>query len=339
MIKIRISILYQVVMISFFLILSILSFGQDIMKVSPEELKTWISFLSSDQMRGRSNGSPEMKIAAAWIADKFKEYGVKPLLPDGNYLQNYSYSGRGRTVLERNVLGIIPGEDPLLKDQYLFITAHFDHIGIRKGATPDSICNGADDNAAGTCTLIALAKEISESGLKPGRTLVFAAFSGEESGARGSRFFTANSPLPVNRIYADINFEMIGHSESYGKNNYYMTGCKQSNLDDLVRSFPGAGEISLIDTIKIADQLFYQSDNISFSRLSVSKDGITIGIPSGTFATTTMSPYIHTPQDEAKLFDFENMAELTDYFSRMVVWLSKNQTEIVWTDPKFARPK
>jgi Zn-dependent M28 family amino/carboxypeptidase len=324
--------------IFFIIIFSKSTSGQNVKKVSREELKNWISYLSSDEMRGRANGSPEMKIAASWIADKFREYGVKPLLPDGNYLQNYTYTGRDRTVEEKNVLGIIQGSDPQLKDQYLFITAHFDHIGIRRGASPDSICNGADDNAAGTCTLIAIAKEIFESGLKPGRTLVFAAFSGEESGTRGSMFFISHLPVPVENIYADINFEMIGHSESFGKNNFYMTGCKQSNLDDVIKTFPDARKISLIDTVSMADQLFYASDNIAFSIISA-KDGVMTGIPSGTFATTTMSPYIHTPRDEASLFDFDNMAELTDYFSRMVVWLSKNHSEIVWTDPKFVRPK
>ena len=84
---------------------------------------------------------------------------------------------------------MIKGTDPLLKDQYIILSAHFDHVGVRKGSDTDSIYNGADDNAAGTCTLLGIAKTIKESGLKPGRTIVFAAFSGEEMGMRGSRLF------------------------------------------------------------------------------------------------------------------------------------------------------
>jgi Zn-dependent M28 family amino/carboxypeptidase len=320
-------------------ILTVTANAQEMKKVSPDDLRNWVSYLSSDEMRGRSNGSPEMKVAASWIADKFREFGLKPLLPDGSYIQNYSYGSKKRTIEERNVIGMIQGTDQAQKERYLFVTAHFDHIGVRKGSTVDSIFNGADDNAAGTCALIAIAKEIYESGLKPGRTLVFIAFSGEESGTRGSRYFVANSPVQLKDIYADINFEMIGHSESYGKNNFYMTGCKLSNLDDIIKSYPGAQKINLIDTIKVAEQLFYASDNIAFSRISVAADGTFIGIPSGTFATTTLNPYIHSPQDEVKLFDFENMADLTDYFSRVVIWLSKNQSEIKWTDSKFTRPR
>lgn len=304
--------------------------------VTPEELKGWVSFLASDEMRGRANGSPEMKTAALWIADRFRENGVKAALENGSYIQEYSFSGRqGKTIEERNVIGIIEGTDPLLKDKYIVLSAHFDHIGVRRGAEADSIYNGADDNAAGTCTLIGIAKTIKKLGLKPGRSIILAAFSGEESGMRGSRNFVAKSPVPVKNIYTDINFEMIGHSELLGKKNYYMTGCQKSNLDDLIKEFTAKTDFHLIDTIPLAEQLFFASDNMAFSRLSTA-DGITTGIPSGTFATSTLAKYIHTPGDEVKLFDFENMADLVGYFSKMAVWLSNNKSEIKWTDPKFA---
>jgi hypothetical protein len=73
--------------------------------------------------------------------------------------------------------------------------------------------------------------------------------------------------------------------------------------------------------------------------MSTSPEGIITGIPSGTFATSTMAPHVHAPFDEAKLFDFDNMADLTNYFSGMVLWLSKSKSEINFTDPKFTRPK
>lgn len=307
--------------------------------VSAAELKEWISYLASDEMRGRANGSPEMKTAAIWIAEKFRENNVKPAYESDNYIQNYTFTGRQQRIIEeRNVIGIIEGTDPELKDQYIVLSAHFDHVGVRRGAQSDSIYNGADDNAAGTCALIGIAKTIKKLGLKPGRSIVFAAFSGEESGMRGSRNFVANPSIPLKNIYADVNFEMIGHSEFLGKKKYYMTGCQNSNLDDLIGQYNRKTEFQLVDTIKLAEALFSSSDNIAFSRLS-NADGVTTGIPSGTFATTTMASYIHSPSDEAKLFDFENMADLVNYFSEMVVWLSENKSEISWTNPKFTRLK
>ena len=236
------------------------------------------------------------------------------------------------------MIGIIEGTDPSLKDQYIVLSAHFDHTGIRSGLKPDSIRNGADDNAAGVCTILGIAKTISLSKLKPGRTIVLAAFSGEEYGMRGSRYFVSNPPVPLKNIYADLNFEMTGHSEYLGKNKYYMTGCLNSNLDDLIGEYERGTEFQLIDTISIANMLFNSSDNIAFSRVSVA-DGITQGIPSGTFATSSTPDYLHNVTDQAELFDFNNMASLVNHFSDLVIWLSNSKSEIIWTDPKLTRIK
>lgn len=306
--------------------------------VSAPELKEWITYLASDEMKGRANGSPEMETAAYWIAGKFKEYGVKPVSRDSGFIQAYSFISRQQTIAERNVIGIIEGTDPALKDEYIVLSAHFDHIGIRKGLKPDSIRNGADDNAAGTCTIIGIAKTISLSGTKPGRTIVLAAFSGEEHGMRGSRYFVSDPPVPLKDIYANLNFEMTGHSEYLGKNKYYMTGCLNSNLDDLIIEYNKGSEFRLVDTIAVANMLFYSSDNAAFSRISVT-DGITFGIPSGTFATSATPDYLHNVTDEAELFDFDNMAELVSHFSDLVLWLSNSRSDLDWTDPKFSRIK
>lgn len=325
----------------FTLALTLTGHGQTIQKdqpVTPSDLKDWISYLASDAMRGRSNGSPEMKTAALWIVDKFRKNNLKPLAESGEYIQDYPVTARQRTINERNVVSMLPGTDPALKNQYIVLSAHFDHVGVRRAFEGDSIYNGADDNASGICTLIGIAKTIKESGLKPGRTIIFAAFSGEELGMRGSRYFVANSPVPMKDVYADINFEMIGHSEYLGKNNYYMTGCPVSNLDDVIIENDKQTKFLLIDTIIIADNLFYASDNIAFSRISAA-EGITTGIPSGTFATSTMASYLHTPKDEASLFDFENMAGLVNHFTDMVIRLSNYKGEIKWTDSRFTRPE
>jgi hypothetical protein len=207
---------------------------------------------------------------------------------------------------------------------------------VRKGNDADSIYNGADDNAAGTCSLIGVARNIKNSGIRPGRSIIFAAFSGEESGMRGSRHFVSNCPVPLKNIYANINFEMTGHSEFLGKNRYYMTGCKVSDLDDLIGRFNSGKDWKLVDTIKLADQLFFSSDNISFSRVT-SAGGKTIGIPSGTFATTALADYIHSPRDEAAYFDFENMAGFVNHFSELILWLSQSRDEIKFTSSSFEK--
>ena len=109
---------------------------------------------------------------------------------------------------------------------------------------------------------------------KPKRSILFAAFSGEELGMRGSRNFISVAPVPLKNIIADINFEMIGHSDYIGKKKYYMTGCLNSNLDDLIGEYNRNSDIRLIDTIALAEQLFYASDNIAFSRISTTEGKI-----------------------------------------------------------------
>lgn len=306
--------------------------------VTSGDLREWVSYLASDKMMGRRNGSPEMKIAADWIAEKFREMGLKPVAPSVDLIHNYTFTSRQNQVNERNVIGLLEGSDPAFKDEYIVLSAHFDHVGIKMGSKPDSIYNGADDNAAGTAAIIGIAKALKASGIKPGRSIIFAAFSGEENGMRGSRNFVAKPPVPLNKIYANLNFEMIGHSEYLGKKKYYMAGCLLSDLDDLIGDFNKNTAFQLVDTIKLAHLLFGSSDNIAFSRISTSS-GVTTGIPSGTFATTTLAPHVHNVTDEVSLFDFENMADLVNHFSDVIIWLSRRKEEVKWTDKNFVKPE
>lgn len=307
--------------------------------ISANELEEWVEFLASDDMKGRQNGSPEMEEAALWIAQKFKEFDVKPVYPDGKLVRPYFFrTRRGDSINERNVVGIVEGADPERKEEYIIITAHFDHVGIRRAVDGDSIYNGADDNAAGTLTLLGVAKAFHENNYKPGRSILYAAVSGEEMGMRGSRNLAANMPLPIQKAYINVNFEMTGHSEFLGPDKYYMTGCDYSNLDDVIQELNKDNIYQLIDTIPMANRLFYASDNIAFGSLE-RNEGISTGIPCGTFATTTSGDYIHAPNDEAMLFDFKNMAGLVNHFAEVLLCLSHSNEEIKWTDSKFKRPE
>lgn len=311
-------------------------------KKSPENVITdkmvreWVSWLASDNMKGRANGSPEMKQVAEWISGKFKSAGLKPLGKE-EFITGYSYSSRMGTINERNVIGYIEGTDPALKNEYIVLSAHFDHIGISQGNVTDSINNGADDNATGTATLIGIAEFIRQNRINPGRSIIFAAFSGEEHGMRGSRAFISNPPVPLKNIFVDVNFEMIGHSELLGKGRYYMTGCSRSNLDEVIKELNKDQKFRLVDTMQVAEMYYNMSDNISFSRIG-NRAGNDTAIPSGTFATSTDPSYLHTPADEADLIDFENMAGLVNHFARMVIALSSSKTEIKMTATEFAKP-
>ena len=106
----------------------------------------------------------------------------------------------------------------------------------------------------------------------------------------------------------------------------------------MIKEFNEGKDHKLIDTIALSERLFFMSDNIAFARLG-SVDDVSMGIPSGTFATTTFADHIHSPDDEAEFFDFKNMAGLVDHFTEMVIMLSDSEKEINWTDPGYVRLK
>lgn len=300
--------------------------------VTAARLRQWVEFLSSDKMKGRQNGSPEMKTAAEWIQKRFQETGLLPFCSIGSFFQEYEYN----KIKERNVIGYIQGTDPSLKNEFIVISAHFDHIGISEMSYPDSVFNGADDNAAGTVTMLAIAETIMKSENRPGRSILFAAFSGEEHGMQGSRYFVTHSPIKTNSFYVNLNFEMTGRSEYLGPGKYYMTGCKNSNLDEVIIELSKNPGFTLVDSIPVTDFLFNSSDNISFSTISAGNNTY-MGIPSGTFATSAISDYLHTVTDESAYLDYENMAELVEHFSNVIISLSNSKKSIDWTNDQYRR--
>ncbi len=307
-----------------------------VLAIEKKTLENWMNYFASDSMRGRRNGSPEMKIAANWIAKKFKECGLKTFSNNDGYLQHY-FIRRGKDSLaENNVIGYIEGSDPKLKNEYIVISAHFDHIGVGKQVNGDSIYNGANDNASGTVAVIGVAKTLSMMKVKPARTIVFAAFSGEEVGLRGSRFFTTHAGFPVGNIYLNINFEMLGHCTILGKNNYMITGPKNTNLKEILNEYNKEKNWRLIDTVKNLAGLFFASDNAAFAALR-RKDNVNYGVPAHTFVTHNGEDHIHKPNDEVKYFDFDNYRNFIHYASGLSLYLSELKVPINWIDAKFKR--
>ena len=163
------------------------------------DLKT----LSADDMQGRLVDTEGGAKARAFVIERFKASGIKPI--GDSYEEPFTFAGRGAGAAERhgvNVVGQIEGtKNP---KRYIVVSAHYDHIGVRNG----QVSNGADDNASGTAGLFAVAKYFSAH--KPANTLIFAAFDAEESGLRGSRAFVTNPPVETASMVIDLNMDMIG---------------------------------------------------------------------------------------------------------------------------------
>src|SRR5919112_4927455 len=166
--------------------------------VEPPRLLDDIKFLTEDRLQGRSTGSAGGDSAAAYLARRFSEVGLQPAA--GGWFQSFTVGrdapaarqGKAGGLVGKNVIGILPGRHPVLRNQTVVLGAHYDHLGLGGFGSldPDStglVHNGADDNASGAAALIQVAARLAVS--PPARTMVFIAFSGEELGLLGSAHY------------------------------------------------------------------------------------------------------------------------------------------------------
>ncbi len=177
-----------------------------------------------------------------------------------------------RSTLQRmatvNVLGRLPGRDPVLKDELVVVSAHWDHFGIGQPVAGDSILNGALDNASGVATMLGVADAFVRSGLRPGRSLLFAAVAAEESGLLGSSWLAAHPPVPIAKVAADLNVD--------GANLYGLTrdisaqGADQSSLGGVFARAASAERLRVIvDSMALLRGGFFRSDHFPFSKAGV----------------------------------------------------------------------
>ena len=167
-----------------------------------------------------------------------------------------------------NTVGILEGSDSRLKDEYIVYSAHMDHIGISPGR-PDSINNGADDDASGTVGVIELAEAFSRAGARPKRSMIFLTVSGEEKGLWGSDYFAGNPPVPVKQIVANINIDMIGRN---WPDTIVAIGKEHSDLGttlDRVNAAHPELRMTAIDDRWPEERFYFRSDHYNFARRGV----------------------------------------------------------------------
>jgi hypothetical protein len=197
-----------------------------------------------------------------------------------------------------NVVGVIPGKSR--KNEYVVFSGHYDHLGIGKAVNNDSIYNGANDDAAGTTSVIMLAKYYKA--LKSNeRTLVFVAFTAEESGGYGSQYFSRQ--MDAAKVVAMFNIEMIGTESKWGKGSAYITGYEKTDMGKILEKNLEGSTFKFYPDPYPDQNLFYRSDNATLARL---------GVPAHTISTSKMDsePNYHKQSDEIGTLDMNNMTEI-----------------------------
>ncbi|MCZ2477749.1 M28 family peptidase [Aquirufa antheringensis] len=197
-----------------------------------------------------------------------------------------------------NVVGIIPGKSR--PNEYVIFSGHYDHLGIGKPVAGDSIYNGANDDAAGTTAVMMLAKYYAKKRNNE-RTLIFAAFTAEESGGHGSVYFSKQ--FNPDQVMAMFNLEMIGTESKWGKNSAYITGYEKSSMGEILKKNLAGSPFTFYPDPYLDQNLFYRSDNATLAEL---------GVPAHTISTSKMDsePNYHKASDEVQTLDLDNMTEI-----------------------------
>jgi len=263
--------------------------------------------------REEGGGRLTAQVQASAVADLLRQHGFDPSLAEldpNRPLTVVKLDGidLGMTVgykmAERlsapNVVGILEGSDPTLKNEYLVYSAHMDHIGVRGIVNGDSINNGADDDASGTIGVVELAEAFSRLDPRPKRSIIFLTVSGEEHGLWGSEHFAANPPVPIDRIVADLNADMIGRN---WKDTIVVIGKEHSDLGatlNRVNAEHPELDMTAIDDIWPEENFYSRSDHYNFARR---------GVPVLFFFNGTHPDY-HRPSDEVSKIDAEKESRI-----------------------------
>ena len=289
--------------------------------IAETEIRRVLTTLAHDSMGGRYTGSAGANKSAAFLAAELKALGLKPAGDSGTYMQKVPFASvtstrRGKTlklldsigalatvpdtarVIGYNVIAVMPGTDPALKNEIVAFAAHYDAVGIGKPVDGDSIYNGADDDASGVTTVLAIARAFARSS-PPKRTILFMLTTGEEEGILGSRWYVQHPSFPLSSMVAEMEVEMAGRPDSLagGRGKLWMTGYDRSTMGSMLKS---AG-IPIVADPYPQYKFFERSDNIVFALK---------GIPAHTLSSFNLHKDYHAPTDEISRIDFIHLTEI-----------------------------
>src|SRR5829696_6736266 len=279
--------------------------GQTAPRITADAVRPHIVRLADDKMEGRGAGYKGERAAAKYIAGEFKRIGLKPAGTDG-YFQEFRFQPYHPTrpweiFTSRNVLGLVEGSDPVLKNEVVVIGAHYDGQGRTGQADPtrqpapagpptDEIWNSANDNATSVAAVIELARALK--GAKPKRSILFAAFGAEEHGMTGSIYYVNHSIIPIANHVAMINLEKLGRAP---EKPFTVSGVMSSKAWPSIINAARDATGSKIAQSPIA---FPDSDHYAFGARGVPA---VLVIVSGVAA--------HQASDSSDTIDFERTAE------------------------------
>jgi hypothetical protein len=256
-----------------------------------------VNFLNRTQLTIDKSESKET-IPYIWLRD-LKNETINSIGKGEMNSADIRISGKvNKNIVGKNVVAMIEGTDPQLKDEYVMLSAHYDHVGVGKpNAEGDSIYNGARDNAVGTVAVINAARYFAEN--PPKRSILLCAWTAEEKGLLGSGYFADNPLVPLDKIVYNLNIDNAGYNDT---SIITVIGLGRTSADSLIEKAVAAFGLKAIGDPAPEQGLYDRSDNVNFARK---------GIPSPTFSLgftafdDQVSKHYHQASDEVDNFDLD----------------------------------
>ena len=305
----------HLLLLSALLVMPCVICGQSIDSVEIN-LKRNVAYLTDSARLGRKAGSAQELDVARYLHNQLEKAGVFMLSPEDG--EDFYLTVQGDTIHSRNVIGVVEGYDPKLKNEYVVIGAHYDHLGTsylkRDGEDQLQIFYGADDNASGVATLVEVAKQVAAQHYVFRRSVIFALFGAEELGMVGSWYFLNRSFSEVDNIVAMINLDMVGRS---GRDNRLQVYTADANIElmGIINTLSGRA-LSIAPDQTYTD--YFPSDHRNFYEK---------GIPSVMFTSGVHRDY-RTVRDTPDKLDYSQMARLAEYVYSMALELSDRDARI-----------
>jgi hypothetical protein len=235
---------------------------------------------------------------------------------DGTQVRIDTPVGAPQISYTYNAVGILPGT--VASGEAILISSHLDHLGRRETAQgPDKIFNGADDDASGTVAVMEIAEAVSKR-KTPGRTIIFACFGSEEVGGFGATYFREKPPVPLDKIVANVEFEMIGRPDpKVPPHTLWLTGYERSDLGSVL----AAHGARLVQDPHPEQNFFQRSDNITLA---------VRGVVAHTVSSFNLHKEYHTPADETKLVDYAHMTQSIASMVEPLWWLANTTFRPAW---------
>ncbi len=288
-----------------------------------------LRFLAADELMGRSATRPEINIAARYISEMFKSFGLKELNGTRDYFQEFEIKTNNpeKLYIAKNVLGWIEGTDPALKNEFIVLSSHYDHLGIAatskmEAGKSDSIFNGARDNAIGTTAVIDAARYFSKHPTK--RSILFITFSGEEMGLLGSKFFADHPLIPLKQMVFNLNNDNASYNDTTA---ITFVGLGRTNIDDEIKNAAAAYQLTVLKD-PIAGRLFYGSDNAPLAEKGIPACTYSLGMRD--FGPSIRDRY-HQLSDEIGNFDLRYALRFINCYILSAINIADSPQQPKWT--------